>query len=244
MPTVPSRSSTIEPQFFWDTHKNEILAALVIVFLAIAGFVGYRIYSTQRDSSAAELLAAAKKPEDFQKVINQFSGTPACATAYLLLANEQRNGKKFAEANMTLEQFVAKFPKHELVTTAHMGMAANLESLGRKDDALTTYQRLIANYPKDFNVPLAMLSQVHLLVETNKIEEARRLCENIMTQYRQGPFASEAARQLHLLGPGKAPEPPAQTLTPTTAIPPDALPPPAAAPSLPPKPANPTPKKP
>jgi predicted Zn-dependent protease len=123
-------------------------------------------------------------------------------------------------------------------------MAANLESLGRKDDALTTYQRLIANYPKDFNVPLAMLSQVHLLVETNKIEEARRLCENIMTQYRQGPFASEAARQLHLLGPGKAPEPPAQTLTPTTAIPPDALPPPAAAPSLPPKPANPTPKKP
>lgn len=242
MPTVPSRSSTIEPLFFWDTHKNEVLVALVIVFLAIAGFVGYRIYSTQRDSSAAELLAAAKKPEDFQKVINQFPGTPACATAYLLLANEQRTGKKFAEANVTLEQFVAKFPKHELVTTAHMGMAANLESLGKKDDALTTYQRLIANYPKDFNVPLAMLSQVHLLVETNKIEEARRLCENIMTQYREGPFASEAARQLRLLGPGKTTEPAAQTLSPTVPIPQGASAP-AAAPSPPPKPANPTPKK-
>ena len=246
MPTVPppSRDSTIEPQFFWDKHKNEILAALVIAFLAIAGFVGYRVYSVQRDSSAAELLATAKKSEDFQKVINDFPGTPACATAYLLLANEQRNGKKFAEANVTLDQFVAKFPKHELVTTAHMGMAANLESSGKKDEALTTYQRLIANYPKDFNVPLAMISQVHLLVEKNKIEEARRICENIMTQYREGPVANEAARQLHLLGPGKAPEPPAQTLTPTAAIPPSAPPPPGTAPSLPPKPANPTPKKP
>ena len=243
MPAVPtsSRDSTIAPQFFWDRHKNEILAALIIAFLAIAGFVGYRLYSAHRDSSAAELLAAAKKPEDFQKVINQFPGTPASASAYLLLANEQRTGKKFAEANATLAQFVAKFPKHELLTTAHMGMAANLESLGKKDEALTTYQRLIANYPKDFNVPLAMLSQVHLLVEKNQIEEARRLCETIMTQYREGPLASEAARQLRLLGPGKATESAVQTASPAATI--QGGPVPVAAPSLPPQ-ANPTPKKP
>jgi len=244
MPAVPpsSRDSTIEPQFFWDKHKNEILAALVIPFLAAAGFVGYRIYSTQRDSAAAELLAAAKKPEDFQKVINEFPGTPAGAAAYLLLANEERNGKKFTEADATLEQFVAKFPKHELVTTAHMGMAANLESLGKKDEALTTYQRLIANYPKDFNVPLAMISQVHLLVEQNKIEEARRICENVMTQYREGPLAGEAARQLRLLGPGKTTEPAAQALSPAMVVPPG-VPVPVAAPPLA-KPENPTPKKP
>jgi TolA-binding protein len=242
MPTVtPPRDSTIEPQFFLDKHKNEILAALVIAFLAAAGFVGYRLYSNHRDSSAAESLAGAKKPEDFQKVINQFPGTPACATAYLLLANEQRTGKKFAEANGTLEQFVAKFPKHELLTTAHMGIAANLESLGKKDEALTTYQRLIANYPKDFNVPLAMILQVHLLVEKNKTEEARRVCENIMTQYHEGPVASEAARQLRLLGPGKAPEPVART--PNQAPPIPQVAPVGTAPSEP-KPASPPLKKP
>jgi tetratricopeptide (TPR) repeat protein len=242
MPAVPSpRESTIEPQFFWDRHKTEIVVAVVIAFLTVTGFAGYRLYSTHRASSAAELLAGAKKSEDFQKVIDRFPGTPACATAYLLLANEQRAGKKFAEANAALEQFIAKFPKHELITTAHMGKAANLESLGKKDEALATYQRLIANYPKDFNVPLAMISQVHLLAEKDKIEEARRLCENIMAQYRESPVASEAARQLRLLGPGKPPEPAGQSASPV-APGPQGAPSPTAAPSLP-KSPSPAPKK-
>ncbi len=244
MPTVqpPSRDPTIESQFFWDRHKNEILAALVVALLASAGFAGYRFYSIHRDGSAAESLAMAKTAEEFQKIIKEFPSTPAGASAYLLLAGEQRSKKKFAEANATLEQFAAKFPRHELAATAWMAIAANLESLGKKDEALTTYQRLVANYPKDFNVPMAMISQVHLLVEKNKTEEARRICENIMTQYRESPVASEAARQLRLLGPGKAAEPPAKTSIPSAVVSPT-VPALIAAPS-PAKPANPAPKKP
>ena len=91
-------------------------------------------------------------------------------------------------------------------------------------------------------MPLAMISQVHLLVEKNKTEEARRVCENIMTQYREGPVASEAARQLRLLGPGKAPEPAAQI--PNQAAPiPQGAPVASAVPSAP-KPASPPLKKP
>ncbi len=241
MPTVPPpyRDSTIEPQFFWDRHKNEILAALVVALLASAGFAGYRLYSVHRDASAAESLAAAKTAADFQKVIKEFPGTPGGASAYLLLANAQRSEKKIAEANTSLEQFVASFPKHELAATAWMAIAANLESLGKKDEALSTYQRLITNYPKDFNVPTAMLSQVHLLVEKNKTDEARRLCENILTQYRESLVAGEAARQLRLLGIEK---PAAQALSPAMAVPPGA-PAPGAAPS-PSRPANPAPTKP
>jgi TolA-binding protein len=227
MPIVspPSRDSTIEPPFFWERYKAEIVAALVVGLLAMAAAGGYRLYTIHRDSSAAELLAAAKTSGDFQNVIARFPNTPACAAAYLLLANEQRSQKKFADSNANLEALIAKFPRHELLTTAWMGMAANFESLGKKDEALTTYQRLLANYPKDFNAPLAMISQVHLLVEKNQIEEARRVCENIMTQHRESAVAGEAARQLRMLGGGKLAESSTQTGTSVEAKPQGAPPP-------------------
>ena len=34
-----------------------------------------------------------------------------------------------------------------------MGVAANLESLGKNDEALSTYQRLVTEYPQSFNAP-------------------------------------------------------------------------------------------
>ena len=75
-----------------------------------------------------------------------------------------------------------------------MAMAANLESLGKYDEALTTYQRLAAGDPHGFNAPIALLSEVHLLKEKNQIDEARRVCETILTQCR--PVRSPAKRRV------------------------------------------------
>ena len=73
-------------------------------------------------------------------------------------------------------------------------MAANLESLGKKDEALSTYQRLATEYPQSFNAPLALLAQVPLLKAKNQIDEARRACETIMSQYRDSIVANHASR--------------------------------------------------
>ena len=55
------------------------------------------------------------------------------------------------------------------------------------------YQQTAASYPKSFNAPLALLSQVHLLKAKNKIEEARLVCEKILTDYRESFWSGEAA---------------------------------------------------
>jgi tetratricopeptide (TPR) repeat protein len=130
-----------------------------------------------------------------------------------LLAEEQRKEKKFSEANATLQSFVEKFPAHELKGTARLAMAANLESLGKGDEALAAYQRLAADDPQAFSAPIALLSQVHILKEKNQVEEARRVCETILTKYRESLVANEATRQLRLL------KPPPSADTPTAAIP-------------------------
>jgi len=249
MQTLSASDIALERDILWERYKTIVVAAIIVALLAVAGYGGYRFYSERQATAAANLLASAKTSAEFQKVIDEYPSTPAGASAYLLLADAQKAEKKFSEANATLKTFLDKRPKHELAGTAHLAMAGNLEALGKKDEALTTYQRLAASEPRAFTAPVALFSQVHLLKEKNQIEEARRVCEAIMTQYRESRFAQEAAYQLRLL---KTRNEPAASPAPTTAAPPPSAvspappaAPTAAAPSVPnAQPAGPPPKKP
>ena len=158
MPTAspPSRDVALETRFFWERFKKQIAAALVIVLLAVIAFTGYRFYADRRAAAASALLASAKTAQEYQQVIVRYANTPAAADAYLLLAEAQRSEKKFAEANTTLQTFIAKYPQHEFVSTARMAMAANLESLGKTDEALAMYQQVASAYPNSFNAPMAL----------------------------------------------------------------------------------------
>ena len=227
-PTTPTSTPTdplIETQVFWMKYQVQIVIALVVLVLAIAGFGAYRFISARQQAAAAEMLGRAKTAEDYQKVIVEHPGSNAAPTAALLLAAEQRKESKFAEANTTLQTFIDRFPDHQLVTTAKMAIAANFDSLGRPDDALESYRRIAADHPKSYNAPLALISQVPLLKAKGQIEEARRVCETVISQYGESFAAQEAQRYLKSL------KLPANVATPA----------PAASPAAPPAGAAPTP---
>jgi predicted negative regulator of RcsB-dependent stress response len=226
MATVTTHDTAHEREVFWERYKKEVMAVLVIALLAGAGFGGYKIYADHQANAAASMLASAKTAADFQNVISAYPGTAAGGSAYLLLADAQKNEKKFAEANATLQTFVDKYPKHELNGTARLAIAGNLEALGKKDEALAGYQRLVATDPQGFAAPIALYSQIHILKEKKQIAEARKVCETLMTQYRDSRLAADAAYQLRLLK-GDEPEVPAPSAT-------VAPPAPGAAPSAPP----------
>jgi predicted negative regulator of RcsB-dependent stress response len=235
MPTLSSTDPVLETQVFWDRHKKEVFAVLIVAVLAVLAWGGYRLYSERRDNAAASMLASAKTAADYQKVIAQFPGTPAGGAACLFFADEQRKESKFSEANATLQSFLEKNPTHQLRGTARMAMAANLESLGKSDEALAAYQRLAADDPEGFTAPVALISEVRLLKEKNQKEEAQRVCETILTKYRESLVVGEATRQLKLLRP-PVEAMPSPTPAPSVNVPPllqrpadlPAAPPPAA----------------
>src|SRR5262249_45821390 len=165
MPTAPppSRDVALETRFFFDRFKKEIIALLIVALLVVITFTGYRYDTDRRASAASASLANAKTAQEYQQVIDRYPNSPAAADAYLLLAEAKRSEKKFAEANATLQAFIDKFPQHEFVSTARMAMAANLESMGKSDEALAVYQQIATSYPNSFNAPLALLSQVYIL---------------------------------------------------------------------------------
>ena len=227
-PTSSPADPLIETQVFWMKYKNAIIIAVVALLLAIAAYGAYQFISARQEAAAAEMLGKAKTAADYQKVIVEHPGSNAAPTAALLLAAEQRKEGKFAEANTTLQSFIDRHPTHQLVTTAQMAIAANYDSLGRPDDALETYRRIAADHSKSFNAPLAMISQVPLLKAKGQIDEARRVCETVMTQYRESFASQEAQRYLKTLKPAANAAAPAAAPQPAAA--------PAGAPSVAPTP--------
>ena len=118
-----------------------------------------------------------------------------------------------------------------------MAMAANLESMGKSDEALAAYQQVATTYPNSYNAPLALLSQVYILKGKNKSDEARRICETILTQYRTSFWAGQAMQELRLLKPSSTPLP---AMAPAATVPPFLAPPaPAPAPQGAPSPNKP-----
>lgn len=241
----PSRDVVLETRVFWERFKKPITVALSVMLLAAIAFTAYRFYSDRRAAAASVALASARSAREYQEVITRYSNTPAAADAYILLAEAQRKEKRFEEANKTLETFIAKYPKDELVSTAKMAMAANLDSMGKADEALAMYQQIASAYPNSYAAPLAMLSQVYILKAKNRNDDARRVCETILTQYRMSFWAGEAMQQLRLLKPITS-STPAPAAVPT--IPPMLSIPSAPAPQAPPAPNQPqgvpSPKKP
>jgi TolA-binding protein len=242
MPTIPppSRDAALETRVFWERFKYQIIAGLLVLLIALVAFIAYRFYSDRRAATASALLASAKDASQYEQLIARYPDTPAGVDAYLLLAEAQRQEKKFTEANATLQTFITKNPNHEFVSTARMAMAANLESMGKSDDALSMYHQIASNSPNSFSAPLALLSQVYILKAKNRPEEARRICETILTQYRASFWAGEAFQELRLLKPTGPPEPAATgpTVPPFLARPPmepqaEPTSPPAAAPAPP-----------
>ncbi|MDQ2659155.1 MAG: tetratricopeptide repeat protein [Verrucomicrobiota bacterium] len=219
MPTAAPSSTDplLETQVLWTRYKTPVIATILVIILGFAGYGIFRIYSERRNEAAATSLANAKNPADFEKVIADFPHTGAALTAYLFLAEQQRENQQFAAANTTLQKFVDAYPKDELVATAKMAMAANLDSMGKANEALALYRAIAAGYPQNYNASTALLMQAQFLKHDGKNEEAQRVCETIMAQYRESYASMEAAAMLKTLKPAPTPMP--LPLTPSTITP-------------------------
>jgi tetratricopeptide (TPR) repeat protein len=239
-----SPDPALDAQLFWYKYRKEIAILLVLAVVGIVFVAGYRLYRDRREATAASLFSTAKTPAAYEEIITRYGDTGAAASAYLLLADAQRKDGKYADANATLMKFLEKFPRHELATTARMAMAANLQALGKQVEALATYQQIASANASDFNAPMALIEEVHILQDEGKIEEARRICETIITQYRDSYAAMEANQLLRtflksakpetppVVAPPKPGAPVSATVPPTMKMLPAAPPAPNAAPSL------------
>src|SRR4030095_6035824 len=85
----------LETHLFWDQHKTTIIAFVLVLVLGGLGYGGYQLYNAQQANNAMALLTAARKPEQYQQVIDRYPGSGPAASDCLLLAAEQTAGTKY-----------------------------------------------------------------------------------------------------------------------------------------------------
>ena len=166
----------LETHLFWDQYKTTIIAVVLVLVLGGLGYGGYQLYNAQQANNAMALLTAARSPEQYQQVINRYPGrgrpralSAPCGGA---AGEEKLHGSERDAAQVHRSVSETRLDHHRLD-----GRGGESRSLGKNDEALSTYQRLASEYPQSFNAPLALLAQVPLMKAKNRNDEARRVCE-------------------------------------------------------------------
>ncbi len=201
MANEPVYPEAIEPDDFWDEHKNKIIGYTVAVLLLILGYGSYALISQRKAAAARESYATATDVAGFESVIKDHPGTIVAGNASLRLAEELRREGRYADAIATLNAFIAKEPQHPLISAAWNSIGITYELEGKTEEALTAYQETAAKYPEAYTAPIALNSQARLLAAQGKKNEARQVLQDVVARFPETAFAQDARRELRFLRP-------------------------------------------
>jgi tetratricopeptide (TPR) repeat protein len=210
--------STFDPEIFWALHKQKILAAAVVLILLLFGgsiYFGLQAVKTQKAQAA---YAAADSIEGWQALIREFPDSIAAGDSYLRIGQKMREDGKYSESDTAYDSFVHRFPKHPLLVTGYMGLAANAELENHLDKALDEYKEVGTQFSSSYMAPMALFQQARLAETKGELKEAQQLFESIVRRYPESSFSGEAGRRAGRLADklsreAPKPSPAAQTAT-------------------------------
>lgn len=191
-------------ELFLELHfKKILLGVLVIILIAcVWGVTSYLKHKTERE--AGELFSAARTVEDYDIVIQQFADTAAAGNAQLLKARTLWQDGKKESAIKTLQEFIAKHPSHALLPEGRLALASQQAALGEPAAAQDTLNAFLKDHPDHALAPQAQIQLGDLLWAEGKIDDAKKLFENLPKSYpgKMTSFVSEVDERLRMINAG------------------------------------------
>jgi TolA-binding protein len=213
---------TFNPEIFWALYKQKILIGvfvLIVVLLAGGVYVGLQAVKTQKAEAA---YAAADSIESWQAVIREFPNSVVAGNSYLRIGPKLREEGKYSDSDAAYDSFIHHFPKHPLLVTGYMGLAANAELENHPDKALDDYKEVSAQFSNSYMAPMALFQQARLTEAKGQLKEAQQLFESIVRRYPESTFSGEAGYRAGELADKlsqEAPQPNTAAQTPASSIP-------------------------
>jgi TolA-binding protein len=187
--------STFDPEIFWALHKQKILlGALVLVVVLVGGSIYFGLQAVKRQKAEAA-YAAVNSVEGWQAVIHEFPDSIAAGDSYLRIGLKLREDGKYPESDAAYDSFVHHFPKHPLLVTGYMGLAANAELENHPDKALDTYKEVDTQFSSSYLAPMALFQQARIVEAKGQLKEAQQLFESLVRRYPESSFSGEAGRR-------------------------------------------------
>ncbi len=187
-------------ELIWINHRGSVIGGifsfLVIVLIAIGIMVSMR---TTRLASET-MLSEATGADGWSTVIAKYPRTPAGADAMLLLAASLRQEGKFQESDDLYSRFAESFPNSTLQVSGLLGRAANARASNHPEIAISTYQQAAAAFSQSYGASFALFSELQLLAQQGKSEEAKKVLQSLISQY---PASASAQRFSGASGQGQ-----------------------------------------
>jgi predicted negative regulator of RcsB-dependent stress response len=178
-----------------DFLKENGIAIVVGVLVAVVAFVGYTVFKNSRAAkidAASTLLANSQSVPQFQEVIANYADTPSAPLAQLSLASAYYDQSQFELARDTFTQFGEKFPNHPMAQVAELGVAQSLEALERYDDAISAYDAFLSKNAGHFMVPTAVFGKARVLESQQKFAEAKSVYELFIAENPESEWLNRA----------------------------------------------------
>ncbi len=176
-------------ELLWINHRNTLLAGICGVLVLGLVVIGVVLSHHASILASETLLSNATNDEGLRAVISKYPNSPAGADAMLLLAASLRDSGKFAESDELYSRFTETFPTSSLGVSGLLGRAANARLANNTDAALNNYQQAAAAYPQSYGAPFALYSEIQLLLQSGKSEDAKKILQTLMSQYAGSPTA-------------------------------------------------------
>lgn len=170
-------------ELLWINHRATLLGGIAAV-LVLAAIGGSILISNHTSKLASEtLLSNAKNDAGLEEVIAKYPNSPAAADAMLLLAASLRDEGKLKESDELYSRFTENFPNSTLGVSGLLGRAANARVSNHMDAALNSYQQAAAAYPQSYGAPFSLFSEIQLLAQSGKSDEAKKVLQALASQY-------------------------------------------------------------
>ncbi|MBM3328826.1 MAG: tetratricopeptide repeat protein [Calditrichaeota bacterium] len=199
--------ATARIEKWFETNRRTVLYALVGLLVLGGGLAAYTWSraSAQKDAAFAEMQARdAFSRADFDSamilaegVIENFEGTKAAASAWMLKGKIHEQRSEFVEAAKAFERITHKYAGEEyLAFGAHYALGSMDFGNREFEKAARHFDLAARNFPKHFNAPVALVKGGEALERLQKYDQARGFYQRVVSKYPKSRAADGARESL------------------------------------------------
>jgi TolA-binding protein len=178
---------------------RNIIIGLLLAIVASGAVIYYWSQKQHTGETAAAALSNASGAEQFQKVLDQYPGTAAAATALLFIASSQQEKQDYATAADSYARYLQKNAKSPLAPVAQFAQAECLAAAGKKDEAQAAYLAIINAKPANPHAGGAAVALARIYLADNNTNAARQTLTDFLSRDINSSFQAEAGKLLREL---------------------------------------------
>ena len=185
-----------------DVIKKYAVPATIFILVVCGIFLFDRYLKTSKASKEAKADAAlvtAMSAADYEDIIADYGSTASAPIAMMRLAMARFSSGEYAAAQELYEEFVRKYPKHEMSRQAELNAITCRESKDELGEAHLLYGDYAAKYADSYLAPVAKMGQARCLEAMGNSAEAKRAYEDLVVTYPESSWANLAETRMSVI---------------------------------------------